>query len=86
MNDQPGNSAEDEWQARSTNAVYEFGLALKGLHETNPWPNAPLLPSAMNHLMTELWDQGFSQSQIREAFEDAVANMPRYAAGDEVRR
>jgi len=66
-------------------AVREFGLALKTLHRTNPWPDLPLLPRAMNHLMTELWDHGFSQSAIREAFEEAVADMPRYAAGEEMR-
>lgn len=66
-------------------AVHELGLALKELHQTNPWPDLPLLPRAMNHLMTELWDQGFSQTEIREAFESAVTGLPRYAAGDVVR-
>jgi SOS response regulatory protein OraA/RecX len=40
---------------------------------------------AINYLMTELWDKGFSQSEIREAFNAAVADMPRYAAGEERR-
>lgn len=66
-------------------AVYQFGLALKELHQNNPWPDTPLLPRAMNDLMTELWDHGFSQTEIRQAFEDAVADLPRYAAGEEVR-
>ena len=39
----------------------------------------------MTHLMTELWDQGFSQTEIREAFEAALAAMPDYAAGEERR-
>jgi hypothetical protein len=73
------------WQDRSMDVVYRFGLALMELHQTNPWPNLPLLPRAINHLMTELWDQGFSETEIRAAFEAAVADMPRYAAGDEVR-
>ncbi|WP_380878510.1 hypothetical protein [Sphingomonas sp. DBB INV C78] len=66
-------------------AVCQFGSALKELHQTNPWPELPLLTQAMNYLMTELWDHGFSQSEIRKAFEDAVAAMPRYATGEEVR-
>jgi hypothetical protein len=39
----------------------------------------------MNYLMTELWDHGFSQSEIRSAFEDALSDMNRYAAGVERR-
>ena len=38
------------------------------------------LTQHVNDLMTELWDNGFSQTEIREAFEDAVRDMPRYAA------
>lgn len=72
----------DDWQGQSLDAVHQFGLALKRLHQTNPWPDLPLLPSAINHLMTELWDLGFTQTEIREAFEEAVADMPRYAAGE----
>jgi hypothetical protein len=75
----------DQWQDRSMAAVHQFSDALMALHRTNPWPDRPLLPSAINHLMTELWDRGFSQSEIRGAFNSAVADMPRYAAGEEVR-
>ncbi len=39
----------------------------------------------MTQLMTELWDQGFSQTEIREAFEAALVAMPDYAAGEERR-
>lgn len=85
MDDQNEQDRKDEWQSRSGSAVYQFGLELKELHHSNPWPHLPLLPEAMNHLMTELWDHGFSQTEIREAFQRAVADMPRYAAGEEVR-
>ena len=77
--------AEDIWQFRLNTAAYQFGLALKELHATNPWPDNPVLPIAINNLMTELWDHFFSQTEIREAFEAAVADMPRYAAGHEKR-
>jgi hypothetical protein len=85
MDHQNQQDREDEWQSRLGSVVYQFGLALKELQESNPWPDLPVLPHAMNDLMTELWDHGFSQTQIRKAFADAVADMPRYAAGKEVR-
>lgn len=85
MSDQSEPNIADEWQDRSMTAVYQFGMALNELHRSNPWPDLPLLPRAINHLMTELWDRGFSQTQIREAFEAAVADMPRYVAAEEVR-
>jgi len=78
-------SVEDQWQDESLTAVHKFGEALTGLHQSNPWPGIPLLPSAINHLMTELWDRGFSRSEIRDAFESAVADLPRYSADNEVR-
>lgn len=75
----------DAWQNRFHEVVWKFGEDLSDLHRGNPWPDQPLLPQAINYLMTELWDQGFSQSEIREAFIAAVADMPRYAAGEERR-
>lgn len=39
----------------------------------------------VNYLMTELWDHGFSQSEVRCAFEAALGDMGRYAAGAERR-
>jgi hypothetical protein len=85
MTDPAEPNPQDQWQDQSMAAVYQFGLAIKELHQSNPWPNLPLLPRAMNDLMTELWDQGFSQTEIRQAFESAIADLPRYAAGEEVR-
>ncbi|PBC05480.1 hypothetical protein [Mesorhizobium sp. WSM3860] len=76
---------KDAWQLRFSTTVYNFGVALRELHDSNPWPELPLLPHAMNCLMTELWDHYFSQTEIREAFEAAIADMPSYAGGDEIR-
>nr|WP_250814276.1 hypothetical protein [Neorhizobium tomejilense] len=39
----------------------------------------------INTLMTELWDRNFSQEEIRTAFQAALDDMPRYAAGEERR-
>ena len=77
---------EDAWQLRATSVTQSFGVALRELHDSNPWPDQPFLPLAINHLMTELWDQRFSQTDIREAFETAIADLPRYAGGQERRR
>ena len=85
MSEQEPNSTDDHWQSESLRAVQQVAESLRELHQSNPWLELPLLPRAMNHLMTELWDRGFSQSEIRQAFNEAVRDMPRYAAGDEVR-
>jgi hypothetical protein len=65
--------------------VYQLSVTLKELHQENPWPEHPVLPQAINHLATELWDCCFSQTEIRTAFQEAIEDLPRYAAGEEVR-
>jgi len=82
----PNKAQNDEWQSKWLDAVHQLAATLNDMEQSNPWPSQPLLPQVMNYLMTELWDSGFSQTQIRQAFDEAVADMPRYAAGDEVRR
>jgi len=77
--------ADDEWQDRWMAEVSQLADTLTEMHRTNPWPNVPLLPAAMNYLMAELWDRGFTQTQIREAFDAASGDLPRYAAGKERR-
>jgi len=67
-------------------AISQLATTLKDFERANPWPEQLLLPQAINYLMTELWDRGFSQSEIRFAFGEALADMPRYTAGEEVRR
>lgn len=78
-------SERDDWQRRLSNAPYDLSVILRELHDTNPWPQHAVLENAMNTLVTELWDRCFSQTEIREAFEKAIADLPRYAAGDEIR-
>ena len=78
MTEQP----ERPWQCRVEDAAVEFARTCTALYMDNPYAE-PLLERAMNTLMTELWDRGFSQLEIRAAFEAAAAEMPRYAAGEE---
>lgn len=79
------NNPNDAWQMQANEAVWRFGETLKRLHGANPWPHLPLLEQAIPYLMIELWDHGFSQTDIRKAFEAAIAQMPAYAAGEERR-
>jgi hypothetical protein len=85
MTDQPDQDANDQWQTDLYEAANRFSLSLKALHDTNPWPENPVLEQAINTLATELWDCCFSQTEIRTAFEAAIADLPRYAAGEEIR-
>ena len=80
-----GEPEEIPWEARCADAAYDFGLRCAEPSSQNPHaPSAPL-DSIIQGLMTELWDRNFSQSEIRAAFEKAIKDMPRYAAGDERR-
>ena len=78
-------SPEDAWSDNWLAAVRAFSDKLRELHITNPWPEQPLLPQAMIYLMTELWDGCFSQTEIREAYLEAISEMPQYTSGQEVR-
>lgn len=78
---------EDAWQMRFANAVEFFILALLDLHNTNPWPDDfPAVDAAMLDLATRLWEKGFSQTEIRRAYEAALSGLVSFAAGDEIRR
>jgi hypothetical protein len=85
MTDQPDQATRDEWQTRLYEAGYRLSVALREMNDTNPWPEHPVLEQAINTLATELWDRCFPLTEIREAFEAAAADLPRYAAGQEVR-
>ncbi|RJG52349.1 hypothetical protein D0Z70_20425 [Sphingobium terrigena] len=81
----PEQVANDAWQTAFHEAAYRFSVALKELHKTNPWPETQVLAPAINLLATELWDRCFSLTEITSALKDAAADLPRYAAGEEVR-
>jgi hypothetical protein len=85
MTEEEQQAAHDEWQTRLYEATYRLSVALRELHDSNPWPHLPALRQAVDTLATELWDRCFPLSEIKEAFEAAAADLPRYAAGEEVR-
>ncbi len=72
------------WEGQCLVAADVFASRCAELYSSNPYSEVPL-QRIINTLMAELWDRGFSQSEIRSAFEKAVADMPRYAAGEERR-
>jgi hypothetical protein len=85
MTHQLDQAARDEWQTRLLDASYQFGMAMRELDDTNPWPERSVLAQAINTLATELWDRCFSLTEITTALREAADDLPRYAAGDEVR-
>jgi hypothetical protein len=76
---------ESPWEAQCANAAYLFALRCADLITQNPYNSAAPLNGIITSLMTELWDRNFSQTEIRTAFEEAIKDMPRYAAGEERR-
>jgi len=81
----PMSEQELPWEGQCADAAYEFALRCAVLVTQNPDHVTAPLKHIINTLMTELWDRNFSQSQIRTAFEEAIKDMPRYAAGEERR-
>lgn len=72
------------WEGKLCNEAWSFAKKCVELARSNPYQRVAL-GGIINDLMTELWDNGFSQSEIRAAFEAALSDMPRYAAGEERR-
>jgi hypothetical protein len=75
---------EDHWENQTIGLAHAFAKECAKLREDNPDAETVLV-RIMNDLMTELWDNRFSQSEIKTAFEKALQDMPRYAAGEERR-
>jgi hypothetical protein len=74
---------QDNLHDQALYTAWQLALNCADLKKRNP--GEPVLDFLINTLMTELWDNGFSQSEIRTAFEAAIADMPRYTAGHEKR-
>lgn len=85
MTDETDQAARDGWQTQLYEAAFRFSASLRELNNTNPWPENPVLAQAIKTLGTELWDRCFSLTEITTAFKEAAADLPRYAAGQEVR-
>ena len=75
---------EDAWRLRGLNLAHEYSLRCKELRETNPY-DFPAISNIARDLLTELWDQGFSVSEIKAGFGLAISELPQYAAGEDRR-
>jgi hypothetical protein len=78
-------AAKDASQAALQDAAIVFAEALQKLHKTNPCPEHSALDQAVNLLATELWNRRFSVTEIAIALSRAAADLPRYAAAEDVR-
>ena len=67
------------------NVAADLAVRSRQLHEMSVATSDGALEMVVNTLITEFWDQGFSQTEIRNAFTAALADMNRYAAGKERR-
>ena len=74
----------DAWQGRYLSVTDEFAQQCAELRDSNPF-DLPALKTIIVFLATELWDRGFSQSEIKVAFESAVTGLVRYGAGEDRR-
>jgi len=83
------NEEEIPWEGQRSEAAYAFGVRCRHLLETYPYHNdqraQPVLQQIIVDLVTELWDQGFSQTEISTAFNGALATLPQYAGGEDRR-
>jgi hypothetical protein len=73
-----------EWSWACSDLAWEYSYACKKLRETNP-NEFPAIRSIAIDLISELWDRGFSVSEINSAFSYALSDLPRYAAGEDRR-
>jgi hypothetical protein len=71
--------------SKATEAAFVLGEQCAKYRDGPTFEGIKPLGSIINSLMTELWDQQFSKTDIREAFESAIQDMDRYAAGQERR-
>lgn len=84
--DNPDDLTEDERVYFSAiNAAATLAERCKELRKRDYFVGRDPLGQVINCLMTELWDQSFSQSEIKAAFSTALNDMNRYAAGQERR-
>jgi hypothetical protein len=87
----PAGSSDDEHtdEERALFGAYNVAADLaarcRQLQEMNVSVSEGALDMIVKGFMTELWDQFFSQTEIRNAFTAALADMNRYAAGEERR-
>jgi hypothetical protein len=85
MNDPPHHLTDEENALFSTYAKADELAGAAASVRALGYSPSDALDAAVNTLMTEFWDRGFSQTEIRNAFAAAMDDMNRYAGGQERR-
>jgi hypothetical protein len=75
------------WEAQCLTAAEILALRCQELRDSNPYNpiEFPVLSTIAPALVTELWDRGFSVTEITAAFAGALSDLPRYAASEDRR-
>lgn len=76
---------ETKWRLDCLELATDFSIECRKVQADRPNQAAPTLEVVLVDLATELWDRGFSQAEIRQAFQAAMDGLPAYAAGHERR-
>jgi hypothetical protein len=76
---------ETEWRMDCLKLATDVAIECRKIQTDNPNQTISTIDVVIADLVTELWDQGFSQTEIRHAFKIAIDSLPAYAAGEERR-
>ncbi len=77
---------ENAWESECAREAGKFADVCRQLaDEIPPYIETPGLNWLMSDLMSDLWDNCFSQTEIRSAFQQAIDELPGYGAGEERR-
>ena len=86
-NESPDEFTDEERVLFGANRIAaDLAIQCRRLREMDVSVSALALEQVVNTLMTEFWDQGFAQTDIRKAFTAALDDLNRYTAGQERRR
>ena len=77
----PHTDEDIPWEAGYLRDGHAFAERCAHYRDSNPY-GQPALEAIMVYVATELWDRGFSRSEIKSAFEKGVELLASYAAGE----
>lgn len=77
--------AGPSWDWQGTLEAERFVAEVRQWVDENPHADIVALDQIMSEVMTVLWDQCFSQTEIRNAFQKALDHLPAYGGGEERR-
>lgn len=69
----------EELSIKAREAAWQFAKRCREVEEHTPATEESSLGWAINYLMSELWDNGFSTEEIHRAFTSASIDVVRYA-------